>query len=77
MKKTNEKLMKQKKILMPEGKEITIFAPDDSKMKLVRINAVTEIEVPIDMADDEARDRFRHKMENQFKLNYRKRNIQV
>ena len=77
MKKTNEKLMKQKKLLMLEGKELTVFASDDSKMKLVRINSVTEIEVPMDMDDDEARDRFKHKMENQFKLDCRKRNIQV
>jgi hypothetical protein len=69
--------MKQKKLLMTEGKELTVFAPDDSKMKLVRINAVTEIEVPIGIDDDEARDRFRHKMENQFKLDCRKRNVQV
>lgn len=77
MKKTNERLMKQRKLLMPEGKELTVFAPDDSLMKLVRINAVTEIEVPIGIDDDEARDRFRHKMENQFKLDCRKRNVQV
>jgi hypothetical protein len=74
MKKTNEKLMKQKKLLMPEGKELTVFAPDDSKMKLVRINAVTEIEVPIEMDETEARDHFRHKIENQLRLSFRKRN---
>lgn len=77
MKKTNKKLMLQKKILLPEGKELTVFAPDDSKMKLVRINSVTEIEVPISMDDNEARDNFRHKMENQFRLDCRKRNIQI
>ena len=77
MKKTNERLMKQKKLLMPEGKQLTVMAPDDSKMKLVRINAVTEIEVDKDIPDDEARDRFRRKMEYQFSQDIRKRNIQV
>ena len=77
MKKTYAKTMEAKKVLMPDGKEIIVFAPNDSRMKLVRINSVTEIEVPVDMDDDEARDKFRHKMENQFKLNYRKRNVQV